>query len=107
MKATALALCLCLTSSALADVTHMPEGGSFHSRDGYVMTLPPGYYVDEPDWIKLDAEVKRLQEAEVRLEAERDSLLDSLHATPGWVGVAVGVVLGATVGAGAMWYLSK
>lgn len=70
---------------------------------GTVLELPPGYYLAEPTWSALDAELRRLQERETRLEAENTSLRKSTtERPPGWgtlalvtgalaTGIAVGV----------------
>lgn len=99
-----LALAL-VTRSAWAD----PSFAHLHSPRlaclGTVQTLEDcvqlaaGYFMDEPTYNRLDAEMKRLQDAETRLRAENSSLKES--AQPGWMvlasALAVGVVLGVYV----------
>src|SRR5689334_9371519 len=64
------------------------------------LRLPPGYYLDEDTWNKLDVEVKRLQEQEIRLAAENKSLRASASGWyPGWRFVAAALVVGIGVGA--------
>ncbi len=35
-----------------------------------MLELPPGYYLAEPAWNQIDAELRRAQDAETRLAAE-------------------------------------
>lgn len=66
--------------------------------------LPPGWFVDEGTWARIDAEQRRLQDAEHRLAAENRVLRDRFDEwQPGWlvigtvlaVGLAGGIYLGA------------
>lgn len=71
---------------------------------GADLRLPPGYYLDEPNWNKLDAEVRRLQDAETRLTAENQSFRASLGTwQPGWKTLLGAVILGGAGG----WYLGS
>jgi len=72
---------------------------------GSEVLLPPGVHLPEPVWLALDAEMRRLQDAETRLTAENASLKASLDkggllTTLKWLGAAllVGAAAGATAG---------
>jgi hypothetical protein len=75
---------LLLTSSATAGPLHLKSGSSVKTDGGSDLRLPPGYFLTEPDWSKLDAELRRLQNAETRLDAENKSMRKSLDDGPGW-----------------------
>lgn len=81
---------------------HFPGRTQLTTESGLHLSLPPGYFLDEPTHDKLDTEVKRLQDQETRLVAENQSLKKSLSSwQPGWVtivsflaaGIAGGVYL--------------
>jgi hypothetical protein len=61
------------------------------------LNLAPGYYLTEDTWGRLDGEVRRLQESEIRLRAENDSLRKS-DAPPRWWWIAGGIAAGAAAG---------
>ncbi len=60
--------------------------------------LPPGYFYDETTSQVLDAEIRRLQDAETRLTAENKSLRASASGLPISWGVAVAVASAIGVG---------
>jgi hypothetical protein len=62
---------------------------------GSRLELPPGVFLPEADYEKLDVELRRLQDAETRLTAERDSYKSSGGISWGWIGA---FVTGATLG---------
>ena len=70
---------------------------------GAAARIPPGRYLAEPLWLRLDTEVRRLQDAETRLAAENKSLRDA----PGGRGWVWGLVIGLATGAAGTWYLTK
>lgn len=96
-----------LTTRAAAEpapTLRFRESPTITSARGTVLALPPGYYVPEPAWDALDAEVRRLQDAETRLAAENASLRASAKERPpgGWGvaalvtgALAAGITLGA------------
>lgn len=87
--------------------THVKSPSTLRTDGGSERRLPPGYFLPEPVWDKLDREVARLQTAETRLSAENASLRDSASALPGWqAGVAV-AALGLLVGGACGWYLAR
>lgn len=57
------------------------------------LTVPPGRFIDEDTWARIDAKAKRLQDAETRLTAENKEFRKQQSSwQPGWrvmVGVAV------------------
>ena len=65
------------------------------TSEGNSADVPPGIYLDQESWDRLDAEIRRLQDAETRLTAERDYLL-ALPPVKWKTGVAAiaGIVLG-------------
>jgi hypothetical protein len=81
---------------------HLASGSAVHTDGGSDLRLPPGYFVDAPGWAKLDAETKRLQDAEVRLTAENHSLRAATSGwQPGWRTLALTLATGLAGG----WYL--
>jgi hypothetical protein len=81
---------------------HMRTPSTLTTDGGTTLHLPPGYFQDEPTHDKLDAEIRRLQDQEVRLTAEGKSLRASLGTwQPGWLTLAATIVVGGAAG----WYL--
>lgn len=101
-----LALCLA-ASSARCDprpvVQHHAAPLQCTTATGRAVVLEPGYAVPEPAWSALDAELRRLQTAEVRLAAENASLRASVSAGPGW-GTLAAVVGALAAGTAAAWF---
>lgn len=91
-QTTAAAEPLCEDTSRC--VKRLPDGAT--TPQGVI--LPPGYYLTNETWNRLDEEVRRLQEEEVRLRAERDSLTKS--AQPPWLWVAAALAVGIATGLG-------
>lgn len=80
-----------------AHVLHLHTGSHVVTLGGSTLDLPPGWFLPEPRWDALDAETKRLQDAETRLTAENKSLRSAAGAwSPGWrtliIAVGVGVI---------------
>ena len=97
VAAVALALLLASATVARPDVTRVKTPSTLKSEGGSVISLPPGYFVPDPDWFILDLELKRLQEKETRLEAENKSL----RRKPGlwaWVKASAALSLGILIG---------
>lgn len=65
--------------------------------------LPPGYYLTPETYQRLDDEVRRLQEAETRLQAERDTYRNAAHGR-GWVirGIVTSAFISGII-AGIIW----
>lgn len=64
---------------------------------GNTIDLDPGRYIPEPDWLRLDSDIVRLQNDVTRLGAENVELRkpDDLS----WKLVAIGVLIGVGVSA--------
>jgi len=95
------ALIIVATSRAAADPVHlhMRTPSTVTTEGGTTRQLPPGYFLDEESYSKLDTEVRRLQEQETRLGAENRSLRGTLSSwQPGWLVVVGAVVGGAALG---------
>lgn len=83
-----------------AGYLHLLSAAVVITDGGSELRLPPGYYLDEPNWQKLDLEVRRLQDQETRLTAENDFLRGSLSGwQPGWRTLAVTLAVGLVTGA--------
>lgn len=87
----------------LAGFLHFVSPFHLKTDGGSELHLPPGYYLDEAKFTRLDNELRRLQEREVRLDAENKSLRASAGGwTPGWK-TLMGAII---VGAAGSWYVS-
>ena len=86
---TALAVAIGLALSP----THFPEGAP-------CLDLPPGYFVPQDDWLKLDTEVRRLQGEEVRLRAENESLRRAVNDGPDLKLLGGALLVGVVAGVG-------
>ncbi len=92
------------TSTAVSDPlpvpVHIHSPSTVHTDGGSDLRLPPGYFLPESSWQQYDAETKRLQDAETRLNAENRSLKDSASVwQPGWRSIAAAFVVGTVTGA--------
>lgn len=78
-------------------VLRMLDGGG---ETGRSFSIPPlSHVLDSEEWDLLDAEFRRLQDAEVRLGAENGSLRKSAEEwRPGWRLLVVALVAGAAGG---------
>ena len=65
---------------------------------GSELRLPPGVFLPEEDYERLDVELRRLQDAETRLGAENESLRESVKGA-GWVWWVGAFTAGAAFGA--------
>lgn len=76
---------------------HVLSPSTITTEKGNSLALPPGWFLAEPLMVKLDTELRRLQDAETRLTAENESLRKSAATAvgPGWQAalVLVGVAL--------------
>lgn len=72
------------------------------TASGRTLDAPPGYYLADPTFAALDAELRRSQDAETRLGAENESLRRSASERPGLAlllgAAAIGVAAGMGVG---------
>lgn len=99
------ALVILATSRAAAEPVHlhMRTPSTVTTEGGTTRQLPPGYFLDEDSYGKLDTEMRRLQDQETRLGAENRSLKGTLSSwQPGWL-----VVVGAVVGGVALGWIIK
>lgn len=100
-------LILLATTRALAEpvhiVTEQPRLLCHPLPSTLCREIPPGHFIDQHGWSKLDTELRRSQDAETGLRAENKTLRESLSGwTPGWkvlagalvVGLAGGIYLG-------------
>lgn len=106
--AVVVALVLLWPGSALADdpadtsaeMLHIESPFTVTTDGGSTVRLPPGYYMPEPTYDRLDLEVRRLQDAETRLMAENVVLRDTPPPTRRWwIGAAAGLIAGIVLGA--------
>jgi hypothetical protein len=52
---------------------HITSPSTLTTERGSVLTLPPGYFLDEPTWLRRDVELKGAQDQVTRLRAENES----------------------------------
>ncbi len=94
-----VALLLTLPERTDAEPLHIKTPSSVTTDGGSSLRLPPGYFLEEPVWSALDTEMKRLQEREIRLNAENRSLRDSAKEISfGWYALGAVIVAGFTAG---------
>lgn len=99
MRAVVIALLL-WSAMVSAEPLRIRSSSSVVTDGGSNLRLPPGYFLDDEQWVVLDTEVRRLQDAETRLKAENQELRKK---PPGQSLVTTGVVLllGVLIGAAA------
>jgi hypothetical protein len=96
--ATAL-LVIFLARSAAGEPLRLRSPSTVKTDGASELRLPPGYFLEESDWNRLDLEVKRLQDAETRLTVENKTLTDGRPgAWAGWETVAGAFLLGTFAG---------
>lgn len=77
----------------------MRDDSTLTLKSGRVLELPPGRFIEETEFERLEIEFKRLQDAETRLTAERDSLEKSTDSwRPGWVTLTLTLATGLAIG---------
>lgn len=82
----------------------MREDSTLTLKSGRVFELPPGRYIEEIEFERLEIEHKRLQDAETRLTAERDSYRKSTDQWQvGWKSLVFALTTGVALGI----YLAK
>ncbi len=71
---------------------HLKSGGTLTTRKGSVLELPPGYFLDEPTFVRRHVELVDAQDKVTRLGAENRVLREEA-SRPGWkITLVVGVV---------------
>lgn len=87
---------------ALPPPLHFARPIVITTASGRTLDAPPGYYLADPTFAALDAELRRAQDAETRLGAENESLRRSASERPGLAlllgAAAIGVAAGMGVG---------
>jgi hypothetical protein len=72
-----------LSRNAAGDpIMHLKTSSEVHTQGGTNLTLPPGYFMDEPTFAAKDAEMRRLQDVETRKNAENESLRKAARKSP-------------------------
>lgn len=74
---------------------------------GRMLDAPPGYYLADPTFAALDAELRRAQDAETRLGAENESLRRSASERPGLALLLVAAAIGVAAGMGVGVYVFR
>lgn len=96
------ALCLAIilvSREANGEPVHLKSPSKVETQAGSKLELPPGYFFAEAEKAALDIEFKRLQEREVRLDAENKSLRESADGISfGWYALGTAIVAGFTLG---------
>lgn len=84
---------------ATADVLHLKTPSTVQTDGGTNLRLPPGYFLEEADYEKLDGVFKQMELDQIRLEAENQSLRDSADEVSfGWVTLGAAVLAGVATG---------
>jgi len=96
----ALMLTVILASrEANGEPVHLKSPSKVETQAGSKLELPPGYFFEEAEKAALDVELKRLQEREVRLDAENKSLRKSANEISfGWYALGTAIVAGFALG---------
>lgn len=86
-------------SSTYEDVPESVIAAWIDSEFVWCRRLPPGRFLDEPEWSKLDTEIRRLQETETRLKAENNVYKNAADGwSPGWKTLVGALGLGISIG---------
>lgn len=99
--ALAMVIAVSLDARALADdeIVHLKSGIAGTTPKGVELTLPPGYFIPDEVFGKLDVEMKRLQDVETRLKAENASFRASAKDwQPAWWALGAALVTGFSAG---------
>jgi hypothetical protein len=74
----------------------MRDDSTLTLKSGRVLELPPGRFIEETEFERMEAEHRRLQEAETRLTAERNSYKKSNDEWRlGWKSLVFAFALGS------------
>lgn len=86
-------------SSTYEDVPPSMLGAWIDSEFKWCRTLPPGRFLDEPEWAKLDAAIVDRDRTIARLKAENDTYKNAADSwSPGWKTLVGAVGLGISIG---------
>lgn len=99
--AVLVGLLVALEPHATADdeIVHLKSGIAGTTPKGVELTLPPGYFIPDEVFGKLDVEMKRLQDVETRLKAENASFRASAKDwQPAWWALGAALVTGFSAG---------
>jgi hypothetical protein len=81
---------------------HILSDFDVKTSGGSQLHLDPGYYLNEPNWKKLDDAYKAKDDEDTRLTAENAALKKDMSGwEPGWYVVASALAVGLASG----WYL--
>ncbi len=93
------ALLVAFPSVTTADVLHLKTPSTVKTDGGTSLRLPPGYFLEEMDYEKLDGTLKEMELQQIRLEAENQSLRDSADEVSfGWITLGAAVLAGVATG---------
>ncbi len=88
----------------LSHYVHLESRFHYKTDGGSEGDLPPGFFLDEPTWAKVDTDVKAMQDLQTRLLAENASMKKTLAGwQPGWWTLGAALVSGVLLG----WYAAK
>lgn len=86
----------------LTHYIHLQSGSHVSTDGGTKVDLPPGYFMDEPTFKKLDDDVKQLQNDNTSKDAQIKVYKAQVEKwQPGWMALAGAIVGGVVLG----WYL--
>jgi hypothetical protein len=85
----------------LTKYVHLQSGSHVETGGGSQRDLPPGYFLDEPTFQKLDRDFKACQDDSTHKAAEIKVYKAEIEKwQPGWMTLAGAIVAGAALG----WY---
>jgi len=87
-----------LPLTAGAEPIRLKSPATCTTEAGSTVELPPGVFLSADLWIKLELETQRLQEIEIRLTAENDSLRKSLSVTDSTFTITAAAIAGIIFG---------
>jgi hypothetical protein len=87
------------TTPDLTRYLHLQSGSHISTDGGTRIDLPPGYFMDEPTFKKLDVDVRALQDASTSKDAQIKVYRAALEGwRPGWVTLGCAVLGGVALG---------
>lgn len=91
--AAALAVTL-LANGAAAEPLRIKTPARIITEGGSDVSVPPGRYIPEPEWLQLDLKVKQIEDDRTRLQAENKVFRE--ESGPGWI--TIGILISAFAG---------